>query len=149
MSGANDLLRLALAAVWSSPQRPFIARADRVHRIPKLGGDPGVRSVFQHPHPLAVPNLPSDLASELKVVPLVINRPGLIGLHVDSILGRGNKLFQTQRLLSRQNADVSHTNHGQPVPAFSAHRSPGSPGPNVIRHFSRPHISRDPSISIN
>src|ERR1700716_2403587 len=28
MPGAHDLLRLALAAIWSSPQRPFIARAD-------------------------------------------------------------------------------------------------------------------------
>src|SRR5580658_3979997 len=46
MSGADNLLRLALAAVWSSPQRPRIARADCVHRIPKLRGNAGIRRIF-------------------------------------------------------------------------------------------------------
>src|SRR6266849_2355747 len=86
MSGAHNLLRLALAAVWSSPQRPLVARADRIHRIPKLRGDPGIRRIFQHPHPPAVLDLPRNLASELKVVAFVVNRPGLVGLHVDALV---------------------------------------------------------------
>src|SRR5208337_4637024 len=132
VSRAHDLLRLALAAVGRSPYRPLVARADRVHRIPKFGSDPRVRRIFQHPHPPAVPDLPRNLASELKVITLVVNRPGLVGLHVDAIVGRGNQLFQTQRLLSGQNADVGHANQGQAIPTFRTQRSARSRGANHV-----------------
>src|SRR5947209_8526318 len=78
MSRAHNLLRLALAAVRSSPQCPLVARADRIHRIPKLRRDPGIRRIFQRPHPLTVLDLTRDLAAELKVVAFVVNRPGLV-----------------------------------------------------------------------
>ncbi len=149
MSRAHNLLRLALAAVWSSPQRPLVARADRIHRIPKLRGDPRVGRIFQHPHPLPFLDLPRNLASELKVVAFVVNRPGLVGFHVDALVGRGNELFQTQRLLSGQNADVGHANHGQPVPTFSAQRATGSRRADGVRRFARTQISRKTSIRDN
>src|SRR5512135_2353331 len=37
VAGSHHLLRLAFAAVWSSPECPLVARADGVHRVPKLG----------------------------------------------------------------------------------------------------------------
>src|ERR1700678_257175 len=120
MPRAYYLLWLPLAAVWSAPQSPLLARANRVHRIPKLRRDPGIRRIFQHPHSLAVLDLPSNLASELKVVALVVNRPRFIGLHINAIIGRCNELFQTQRRLAGKNADIGHANHRQPVPAFGA-----------------------------
>ena len=87
MSGPHHLLRLALAAVRRSPQRPFIAGANRVHRIPELGGDSGVGWILQHARPLAVLDLPSNLAAELEVVALVVDRPGAVGLHEDAMIG--------------------------------------------------------------
>src|SRR4029077_4136930 len=149
MSRAHNLLRLALAAVWSSPQRPLVARADRIHRIPKLRGDPRVGRIFQHPHPLTFLDLPRNLASELKVVAFVINRPGFVGLHVDTLISRGNELFQTQRSLSGQNADIGHANHGQPVPTFGAQRATGSRRAYSVRRFARTQISRKTSIRDN
>src|SRR5271166_194359 len=75
MPGTHDLLRLALAAIWSPPYRPLVARADRVQRIPKLRSDAGIRRILQHPPALAIFDLPRNLAPELKVVTLVVNRP--------------------------------------------------------------------------
>src|ERR1700720_1879783 len=108
MSRTYHLLRLPFAAVGSSPKRPLIPRADRIHRIPELSRDAGVRRILQHAHPLALLDLPRNLASELKVITLVINRPGFVGLHINAAVSRGNQLLQRQRLFSRQNADIGH-----------------------------------------
>src|SRR5208282_557219 len=149
MPRAHDLLRLPLAAIRSSPYRPLIARANRIHRIPKLRGDPGIRRILQHPDPLAALDLPRDFASELKVVALVVNRPRLVGLHVDAIVSRGNELFQTQRLFSGQNADVGHPNQGQPVPPFGAQRSARSRRADGVGGFARTEISSEASLRDN
>src|SRR3954464_5130224 len=42
VSRAHGLHRLSFAAVGRAPERPLIARADRVHRVPELGRDAGV-----------------------------------------------------------------------------------------------------------
>src|ERR1700733_16315743 len=39
MARAHHLLRLALAAIRCAPQRPLIAGADSIDRIPELSGD--------------------------------------------------------------------------------------------------------------
>src|ERR1700690_3359004 len=46
VSGADDLLRLSFAAVRSAPERPLIARTNRIHRIPELGRDAGIRGIL-------------------------------------------------------------------------------------------------------
>src|SRR5271163_2619022 len=149
MSGAHDLLRLSFAAIRSSPQSPFIARADRIHRIPKLRSDSGIGRILQHPRALTLLDLPRNLASELKVITLVVNRPRLIGLHVNSIVSRANELLQTQLLFSRQNADVGHANHGQPVPPFGAQSSAGARSPDRVRGFTRTQVAGELSMSNN
>src|SRR6202008_210434 len=78
---AHHLLRLSLPTVRRSPQRPLFARANRIHGIPELGRNPRVRRVLEHPRDLSVLDLPADLAAELEVVTLIVDRPALIGLH--------------------------------------------------------------------
>src|ERR1041385_7767104 len=126
MAGANRLHRLALAAIGRAPKRPLIARADRVYRIPELGGDPRVRRVLQHAAELAALDLPPDLAAELEVVALVVDRPGAVGLHVDPIVGAADELLERERLLAREDRDVRHADDGQAAPPFCAHRSAGT-----------------------
>ena len=73
MACAHHLLRLSFAAIRSAPERPLVARADRIQRIPELGRDAGIRWVFHHAHSLAVLDLPTDLTAELKVVTLIVD----------------------------------------------------------------------------
>src|SRR5947209_3681733 len=100
MARAHYLLRLSFAAIWSSPQRPLITRTNRVHRIPEFSGDPGVRRVLQHAHALAVFDLPPNLCSELKVIPLVVDRPRPVRLKEDRVIRRSDELFHGERLLA-------------------------------------------------
>src|SRR5205085_5086389 len=92
MAGAHHLLGLAFAAIGRTPQGPSIARADGVHGVPEIGGDAGVRRILEHASEFAVLDLPADLAAELKVVALVVNRPGAVGGHKDTVVGGGNEL---------------------------------------------------------
>src|SRR3954453_1264444 len=71
MTRSHYLLWLPFAAIRCTPQRPLISRADRIQCIPELCGDTRIRRVLHHPHTLAVLDLPTDLASKLKVVALV------------------------------------------------------------------------------
>ena len=73
MACAHHLLRLSFAAIRSAPERPLVARADRIQRIPELGRDAGIRWILYHAHALAVLNLPTDLTAELKVVTLIVD----------------------------------------------------------------------------
>jgi len=75
VSRTHHLLRLAFAAIRGTPKRPLIAGADRIQRIPELGRDSRIRWIFHHAYALAVFDLPADLAAELKVVTLIVNRP--------------------------------------------------------------------------
>ena len=88
MPGAHDLLRLSLATIRRAPERPFIARADRIHRIPEFCGNPRVRGVLQHAGGLAVFDLPADFGAELEVVTLVVDGPRAVGLKQNSVIGR-------------------------------------------------------------
>src|SRR6266498_2703717 len=118
VSCPHHLLWLSLTAVRSPPEDPLIARADRVHGIPELCRNARVRRVLQHPHPLAVLDLPANLGPELKVVPLIIDGPRSVCLEQNRMIGRGNQLLKGEGLLSCQNADVGHADDRQPVPTF-------------------------------
>src|ERR1700756_2096965 len=89
VAGSHHLLRLAFPAIWSSPQSPLLPRANHIQRIPEFRGDARIRWILQHSDALAAFDLPSDLATELKVVTLVVYRPRAVRLHEDSaICGR-------------------------------------------------------------
>src|SRR3972149_5924497 len=100
VSGAHGLRRLAFAAIGRAPQRPVILVADGVARIPELGGDAAVAGILQHPHLLAILDLPAQLASELKMIPAVVDGPASVGLHENSVIGRGDEVVERPR--SRQ-----------------------------------------------
>ena len=141
MPCAHHLLRLALAAIRRAPERPFIARADRIQRVPELGCDSGIRGIFYHAHAFAVLNFPSDLASELKVISTIIDGPRPIGFHQNAVVRGGNELFKCQWFLARQQADVGHANHRQTVPAFGTQRSSGAIFAYRMRRLSRTQIA--------
>src|SRR5450432_3224320 len=84
--GAHHLLGLALAAIGRTPQGPMRGSGDRGARVPEFRADAAVARVFQQAHALAVADLPGDLAAELEVVALVVNRPALVGFHVDGMV---------------------------------------------------------------
>src|SRR6267154_6534570 len=87
MACAHHLLRLAFSAIRSTPECPLIARANCVQRIPKFCRDSGIRRILHHAHTFAVLDLPTDLATELKVVAPVVDRPGAVGLHQNTVIG--------------------------------------------------------------
>src|SRR5215472_7916481 len=72
MAGTHDLLWLSLSTVGRTPECPFIARADGIHGIPKLGGNSAIGRVLKHARALPVLDLPSHLRTELEVIALVI-----------------------------------------------------------------------------
>src|ERR1700678_90552 len=100
MPGPHHLLRLSLSAIRRAPQRPLIARADRIQRIPELSRNSRIRRILHHARALAILDLPADLAAELKVISLVIDRPRAVGLHQNAVIGGRNQLLQAQRLLA-------------------------------------------------
>src|SRR5271166_311872 len=101
---AHHLLRLALAAVRNTPQRPVLARSDGLAGVPEFRGDAAISRVFEHANAFAVADLPSDFTAELEVIALVVDRPALVGLHVNCVFHAAHHLVE--RLLPRQHAYV-------------------------------------------
>src|ERR1035437_7617408 len=102
MAGAHNLLGLPLAAVGHAPQGPVLRPGDGRAGIPEFGRYAAIAGVLEHADALAVAHLPADFAPELKVVPLVVDGPAPVGLHVDGV-PPPDPLFE--RLLPRQQAD--------------------------------------------
>src|SRR5271165_5179305 len=143
MARAHHLLWLAFAAIWRAPERPLLTRTDRVQRIPELGRNARVRRVLHHAQALAMP----DLTAKLKVVALVINRPGAVGLHQNSVIGGRDQLLERQRRCPGQQTDVSHANHRQAIPAFCTQRPSGSILANRMCGLARTQIPSKQSVS--
>src|SRR5580658_9819588 len=111
MTGPDHLFRLALAAVRHSPQHPMIAIGDGGAGIPELGGDAAIGGIFQHACAFAIANLPGDLATELKVVAFIVDRPATIGLHINGAAHAAQNFVE--RLLARLQADIGHPDERQ------------------------------------
>src|SRR5262245_12283530 len=88
--------------------------------IPELGGDAAVARVLQHAAALAIAHFPADLAAELEVVALVVDRPAAVGLHIYAV-GRIENLFQ--RLPAGLEAHVGHPDERKARPPVGAHAS--------------------------
>src|SRR5204863_4388324 len=86
MADPRRLARLTLAAVRRPPHRPPLAAADGVARSPEPRGDPGVVGVPVELAQLAVLDPPCDLAAELEVHALVVDRPRVVRRQVDPVL---------------------------------------------------------------
>src|SRR3989442_10768907 len=107
MTCPHHLLGLAFAAVRNSPQRPVLAACDGVAGVPEFRRNSAIGWILQHPNALASADLPSDLAPELKVVTLVVDRPALVGLHINCMVDAAEYLLE--RLFSREQAHVRHS----------------------------------------
>src|SRR5260221_685328 len=142
--GPHHLLGLALAAVGRAPKRPVLRARNGRAGIPELGADAAVAGVLQHARALSVANLPSDLAAELKVVALVIDRPALVGLHVDGVVGAKNFV---ETLPARLEADVGHANERNAGPAVGAHGAVGALITDGGRGLARRHGADEQAVA--
>src|SRR4029077_8448159 len=118
---AHGLHGLAFSAIGRAPEGPVAELADGVAGIPELRGDSAVAGILEHADFLAAFDLPADFGGKLKLVAAVINGPGTICLHEDSVGSVGDEVVIVPR--AGKEADVGHANDGQAVPTFRAHCS--------------------------
>src|SRR5919198_5407905 len=85
---------LPLPAVRGAPQPPGLRPADGVAGTPELRGDAGVVRIPVHLLEPAVADPPGDLAPELEVDPLVVDRPRLVGRKEQPLPGVPDDLLQ-------------------------------------------------------
>src|ERR1700693_5728170 len=145
MAGPDHLLRLAFTAVRHTPQHPMIAVGDGGTGIPELGGDTAVGWVLQHARAFAVANLPSDLATELEVVTLVVNGPATVGLHVNSVVHPAQ--YFVQGMLARHETHVIHQDERQTGPSGGAHGTVRTRLSDRGRSFARGHVADEPAVA--
>src|SRR6266704_318074 len=89
---AHGLHGLAFSAIGRAPQRPVIEFANGVARIPELRCNSAVAGIFQHADLLAAFDLPADFRRKLKLVAAVIDGPGAICFHQDSVVSVGDQI---------------------------------------------------------
>ena len=94
---------------------------DRVARAPELGRDPRVVGVAVHLDQPAVLDPPGDLAAELEVDALVVDRPGRVRRHEHPVVGVADDVGE--RALARLDRDVRHPDQREVLPAVRAHRA--------------------------
>src|ERR1043166_2701464 len=137
VAGAHHLLGLPLAAVGNTPQGPMPAVRDGDALVPELGGDAAVAGILQHAHAAAVVDLPSDLAAELEVVALVIDRPAPVGFHVDAI----GVEDVVEREVAGLETHVGHADERNSRPAIGAHAAVGAGFAHRSRGLARRHVA--------
>src|SRR5439155_24673887 len=116
------------------PKHPMTELADGVAGIPELRSDAAVAWILQHADFLSALNLPTNLGRKLKLVATVVDGPGAIRLHQDSIVCVGDEIVVVP--CAREQADVGHANDGQPVPAFGTHGSGRAVQAHKMRGFA-------------
>src|SRR5947207_1401294 len=144
VTGPHHLLGLALSTIRRPPQRPVLRAGDGRAGIPELRGDAAIARILQHADALAVAYLPSDFATELKVIPLVINRPALVGFHVDPAVGA--KYF-IESLLARFQAHVRHPDQRNPRPTVRPHGAVRAGLPDRCRRLTGRHITDELAVA--
>src|SRR5689334_19764800 len=91
VAGAHGLHGLAFTTIGRAPKRPVVELADGVAGIPELRGDTAIAGIFQHADFLATFDFPADFRGELKLIAAIVNGPGAICLHEDSVVGVGDE----------------------------------------------------------
>src|ERR1051326_6483549 len=140
----HHLLGLALSAVRCAPERPVLGARNCRAGIPEFRADAAVTGVLQHARAFSIADFPSDLTAELEVVPLVIDRPALVGLHVDGVAGAKNFV---ETLPARLEADVGHANERNARPAVGAHGAVRALLADRGRSFTRRHIANEKAVA--
>src|SRR5579875_519093 len=146
MACAHYLLRLPLAAIGHSPKRPMLRPGNGRAGVPKFRRNAAVAGVLQHSHPLAIADLPADLAAELKMVALIVNRPAPVGFHINRMLAIEHFI---ERLFSRLEAHVGHADEREARPAVGAHAAVRALFAHTGRGFARGHVAFEPAVPDN
>src|SRR5439155_6449156 len=131
---AHGLHGLDLSTIGRAPKHPVIVLADGVAGIPVLRGDAAVAWILQHADFLSALNLPTNLGRKLKLVTAVVDGPGTIRLHEDSLACISEEIVVIPG--AGEQADVGHANDGQSVPAFGAHGSGRAVQADQVRGFT-------------
>src|SRR5579872_378931 len=113
------LHRFAFSAVRSTPCDPRVLIADGITGIPELRCHAGVRGILEHAATLAVFYFPTDLAAELKVEAMIVDRPRAVALHIDAVLDVVEEIFE--RRVAGEQVEVAHANHRHVLPVLRAH----------------------------
>src|SRR5262245_47203419 len=145
MAGAHHLLGLSFATVGRAPQRPVFRPGDGCAGIPELGADPAIAGVLEHADALAPADFPTDLTTELEVVALVIDRPALVGLHVDGAVRAAEDIVEGLR--ARFQADIGHPNERDSRPAVGAHCAVRAALADYRRCLARGHVAGEEPAS--
>ena len=115
MTGVCHLAWLPLAAVGGAPHYPVVLIADCITAVPKFRCDAGIGWITQHAPQLAMFDLIADLGPELEIIAFVVNRPGAICLHVNTVFGIGDQVIQLS--LTRLQADIDHSDQRDAIPS--------------------------------
>src|SRR5258708_26634362 len=92
MARPHGLHGLAFSAIGRAPKRPVAKFADRVARIPELGGDAAVAGILQHANFFSAFDFPADFSGKLKLVAAVVDGPGAICLPKDAVVSVGDEV---------------------------------------------------------
>src|SRR5207247_635809 len=144
---AHHLFGLSLAAVGRAPESPMLRPGDSGAGVPELRADAAVAGILEHADALAFADLPGDLAAELEIVALVVDRPALVGLHVDGVFAAAENFVQ--RLRAGLEADVGHADEGNARPAVGAHGSVGADLAYRRRGLARGHVADEQAVADN
>src|SRR3954462_3263449 len=125
------LPRLALAAVRQAEEGPRLRPADRVERAPEDRRHTRVGRVAEHPAELALLDLPGDLCPELEVEALVVDRPGLVRLEVDTVVDVGEEVLE--RPFIGLEVQVGHPYERHAAPTVGAPPAPPPPAALLCR----------------
>src|SRR5579862_609046 len=142
---AHHLLRLPLAAVGRTPQCPMLGTGDGCARIPEFRGDPAVAGILEHADALAAADLPADLAAELEVVALVVDRPAAVSFHVDPMVGAAEDFVE--RLPAGSQAHIGHADQRQARPAVGAHSAVRARRTYRRGGFARGHVAGEQAVA--
>src|SRR5204862_4591521 len=86
MSGVDDLVGLALAAVLRAVHFEGARIADGAQAAPERRRNPTVVWILYHALPLSVLDQLAPLAAELEFIARVVDRPGNVGAHQEAAL---------------------------------------------------------------
>src|SRR5690554_1290966 len=112
----RDLRRLALAVEERAAQAVVVLVADRAAGVPELRRADLVGHVLDHAGDLAVLDLVEQLAAELRVVALLVDRERAVADDVDAVLDVPDHVLDRKLLPARRHRHVGHALelHGRP-----------------------------------
>src|SRR5574338_428218 len=96
------LRRLTFRVAERTPQPITVFTANHVHRVPEFRRAHLVRDILEHAGDLAATNLVEQLAAELRVIALLVDREGPVTDDRDAAIGRGNEVVPPVILFAGQ-----------------------------------------------